>query len=121
MRTICSKIPERATQLCCFSAAAVYFSGGMMLTMLVNVPMNDALAVATAPEDPADAARIWQGYSAPWQNWNAIRTVTSGTGLALVGAALLNLPPSNALNASRLTSNAGPINLTNNVADRIDQ
>lgn len=71
-----------------FAAAGVlYLIAGMGLTMAINVPMNEALAVVTPiPENPAEAAQIWASYSAPWQLWNQTRTLTSGaaflTGLA---------------------------------------
>ncbi len=66
---------------------AVYFAGGLVLTMLVNVPMNEALALVAVPADEAAAQAIWQGYSAPWQVWNITRTVLSGVafGMGLVG------------------------------------
>lgn len=63
--------------------------GGSVLTMAVNVPMNDALARMTEAEIGTDAARIWAGYSAPWQAWNQARTVFTGIALALAGAALM--------------------------------
>lgn len=57
---------------------AVYFTLGMLLTMLVNVPMNEALAQVVVPADRAAAQEIWQSYSKDWKIWNAVRTVTSG-------------------------------------------
>ncbi|MHA3976658.1 anthrone oxygenase family protein [Halovulum sp. GXIMD14794] len=70
-------------------AAAVYLLGGMGLTLAINVPMNEALAAVTVPQDPAEAARIWDDYSADWQFWNQIRTATSGLALLFAGAAML--------------------------------
>ncbi|SDD81039.1 Uncharacterized membrane protein [Paracoccus isoporae] len=77
----------------CFAAAAVvYLLGGLILTMAVNVPMNEALASVAIPEEPAAAARIWQDYSRPWQIWNQIRTAASGIAvlLAAYGTYLLD-------------------------------
>ncbi|MGI6855040.1 DUF1772 domain-containing protein [Mesorhizobium sp. 1B3] len=91
--SVCWLAKQRPAGLLFLGAAAVYFLGGMMLTMLVNVPMNEALAAAVVPADSAEAARIWTHYSAPWQTWNTIRTIASGITLALVGIALLILPP----------------------------
>ena len=70
-------------------AGIIYLVGGMLLTMAVNVPMNRELASLHLPADPTELARIWNDYSAPWQFWNQIRTVASGTALLLCGAGLL--------------------------------
>ncbi|WP_299904859.1 anthrone oxygenase family protein [uncultured Paracoccus sp.] len=66
-------------------AAVVYTLGGLVLTLAVNVPMNEALAQVIIPEDRAEAAAIWAGYSPRWQLWNQIRTVASGVALLLAG------------------------------------
>ena len=73
-------------------AAATYLLFGLFLTMGVNVPMNEALAVTPIPVEPTEAARIWQDYSKPWQFWNTMRTIASGAALLLVGLAMLALP-----------------------------
>lgn len=64
-------------------AGLTYAVAAMGLTMAINVPMNEALAATVIPEDPAAAAAIWRDYSAPWQIWNQIRTLTSGLALTL--------------------------------------
>ena len=73
-------------------AGAVYFFGGMLLTMSVNVPMNEALALEAIPESREEAAAIWAAYSPRWQVFNTIRTVLSGTALLLAGVGLTRLP-----------------------------
>lgn len=72
-------------------AAAVYIGGAFLPTMLVNVPMNEALAQAGLPADPEQARDIWQDYSPRWQVWNQIRTVASGASLLLTGGAIAAL------------------------------
>jgi len=74
-------------------AGLLYLSGGMILTMTVNVPMNEALAVVAIPQDATEARRIWENYSGPWQFWNTVRTVVSGVTLALTGIAIFRLNP----------------------------
>lgn len=69
-------------------AAIVYLCGAFLLTIFVNVPMNEALAIATIPADPEQARMLWQNYSRPWTLWNHVRTVTSFASLLLVGWAL---------------------------------
>jgi uncharacterized membrane protein len=73
------------------AAAAVYFTGGLVATMAVNVPMNEALAVVLIPQSAEDARQIWLDYSGPWQVWNIIRALASGIALMLTGYAILNL------------------------------
>lgn len=64
---------------------AAYLFGGMVLTMMVNVPMNEALAGVQVPENRAEAQAIWQAYSAKWQIWNVVRTIASAGALLLSG------------------------------------
>lgn len=73
------------------AAGAIYLAGGLFLTISINVPMNEALALAQVSGDPAGDAALWQAYSAPWQFWNTVRTIASGGALLLTGAAFLLL------------------------------
>jgi uncharacterized membrane protein len=66
-------------------SAAVYLLGVFVPTMAVNVPMNDALAAAVLPADPAEAARLWSDYSSRWTGWNHLRAGASLVSLLLVG------------------------------------
>ncbi|WP_346914256.1 anthrone oxygenase family protein [uncultured Roseibium sp.] len=43
-------------------AGGVYFALGLLLTMRINVPMNEALAMVSVPDDAASARAIWQDY-----------------------------------------------------------
>ena len=69
----------------------VYALGGMILTMSVNVPMNEALALIIVPTDLTAAQAIWDDYSAPWQVYNITRTVLSGVSLGLAGLGVMRL------------------------------
>ena len=77
--------------LCFGLASALYLAGGLTLTMLANVPMNEALASVKIPPDAAAANAIWSNYSAEWQLWNIARTAVCAVVLMLVGAAFLTL------------------------------
>ena len=68
-------------------ACALYLAGGLALTMMANVPMNEALAAVRVPADAAAAGAIWSDYSAEWQLWNIARTVVCAVVLLTVGAA----------------------------------
>ena len=70
-------------------AGLVYFLGALLPTALVNVPMNEALAIATVPADPRAALKLWSDFSVPWTWWNTLRTAFSALSLLLVGAAIL--------------------------------
>ncbi|MCC5574854.1 DUF1772 domain-containing protein [Microtetraspora sp. AC03309] len=71
-----------------FAAAATYVLGAFFPTAVVNVPMNRALAAATVPADPAEAARLWAEFSGRWTRWNTIRAVFCLVSLLLVGLAV---------------------------------
>jgi uncharacterized membrane protein len=81
---------KRAAQLFAI-AGLVYLAGGIVLTMTINVPMNEALAILTIPDDVNEAGRIWQEFSVPWQRWNIARTIASALTLVLTGIALQDL------------------------------
>ena len=59
--------------------SALYLVGCFLVTMVFNVPRNEALA-SVAPDDPDGASR-WADYVATWTAWNHVRT-----GTALVAA-----------------------------------
>ena len=79
--------------------AALYFAAAtaviallaVLLTMLVNVPMNENLAKLSVPTDIEAAREIWLAYSPDWQFWNQLRTVTSGIGVLLVGLGIMQI------------------------------
>lgn len=73
------------------AGAILYFFGGVILTMTVNVPMNQALATRMVPADTKAARAIWESYSQPWQFWNQTRTLLSGGTLLLAGLGALRL------------------------------
>lgn len=62
----------------------LYVVGTILVTIVFNVPRNDALAAV----DPAsaDGARLWADYLGSWTAWNHVRTAA-----ALGAAALLSL------------------------------
>lgn len=73
------------------ASAVIYFAGGLLVTMAVNVPMNEALAGVAIPQATEEARQIWQAYSGPWQVWNLLRTIASGIALVLAGCAMMTL------------------------------
>lgn len=74
------------------AAATVYVLGAFLPTALVNVPMNEALALVTVPDDRGAAADVWSAYSPRWQGWNVARTLASLVALLGTGFGMLALP-----------------------------
>lgn len=68
------------------SASLLYLLGTIGVTMLFNVPLNDALAAAR-PETP-EAATLWAHYLERWTMWNTVRTVAPAASMILFVAAL---------------------------------
>lgn len=62
----------------------VYVLGMFVVTMVFNVPLNNALAAV----DPASAQSVWAGYLKDWTLWNHVRTLSSIAGSALFIAAI---------------------------------
>lgn len=51
------------------AGAGAYLVGVLGVTMAANVPLNDALARASA----ADAVTAWPAFAGPWERWNRVR------------------------------------------------
>lgn len=68
------------------AASLLYCLGTFAVTVIFNVPMNEALARADA--DGADAPAAWARYLQRWTRWNHVR---SATALASLACALMAL------------------------------
>jgi uncharacterized membrane protein len=57
------------------AGGVLYIAGCFLVTMLLNVPLNDAIAKAnpTSPEGEA----LWTTYLDKWTMWNTVRTIAS--------------------------------------------
>jgi uncharacterized membrane protein len=61
-----------------------------VITIAVNVPLNDAIKAAGLPDDPADLAAIRQAFDeAKWQAWNLVRVIASVIAFASLTWALV--------------------------------
>ena len=69
-----------------FVGSLFYLVGTFLVTIVFNVPMNEALALI----DPAsaDAASAWTSYLARWTAWNHVRTAAATLGAASLTLAL---------------------------------
>ncbi len=70
------------------SGGLAYLIGDILVTMVFNVPRNNALAAV----DPASAAgaRLWAGYVTSWTAWNHVRTAAALAAAASFTIALLH-------------------------------
>ena len=68
------------------AGSLLYLVGILAVTMLFNVPLNDALAAV----DPAsgEGAALWERYLDVWVKWNHVRTVSGLCALAAFMMAL---------------------------------
>ena len=76
-------------QLLIFTAALLYVSTVVLVTIGANVPRNEHLDAVTATSDKARA--YWSVYVREWTRWNHVRTLGAATTgiLYLVAAAQL--------------------------------
>ncbi|NOU96748.1 DUF1772 domain-containing protein [Paenibacillus sp. LMG 31456] len=57
------------------AGSLIYLIGSFMVTLVFNVPLNDALA-AVDPNS-ADGADLWIRYNVSWTAWNHVRTLAT--------------------------------------------
>lgn len=64
------------------AGALCYLVGSIAITMLLNVPLNNALAAA----DPgsAEGAQLWSTYLLLWTMWNWVRTIVCAVAVILL-------------------------------------
>ncbi len=67
-------------------ASLLYLVGCLLVTILFNVPRNEALA-KVEHQDPSAEAQ-WRSYVLTWTRWNHVRTVCSLAAAVLFGVAL---------------------------------
>jgi uncharacterized membrane protein len=65
----------------------LFFLGVFVVTMAINVPLNDSLA-AVDPQS-AEGAKEWEHYQATWTVWNNIRVIAGIGAVASIIRALV--------------------------------
>jgi uncharacterized membrane protein len=74
------------------AAAFVLYLVGFIITMAINVPLNDGIKAAGDPDRITDLAAVRRRFNqARWTSWNLVRVVTSTTAFALLAWALVLL------------------------------
>lgn len=81
------QIPGRLDHGEVAAGGVLYVLGMFVVTVIFNVPLNNALAAT----DPAnhEAASLWARYLTDWTLWNHVRTAASTAACALFIAALV--------------------------------
>jgi uncharacterized membrane protein len=68
------------------AGSVLYLVGTILVTIVFNVPRNNALAAASPPA--AEAAALWSSYLSTWTFWNHVRTIAALAACALFMVAL---------------------------------
>jgi uncharacterized membrane protein len=71
------------------AGGVLYVAGMFVVTMLFNVPLNDALQKVSAESRTGTA--IWNDYLRRWTRWNHVRTVSCLGAAALFLVTLLRI------------------------------
>lgn len=75
------------------SAGALYLFTVQLPTMIVNVPLNNALqALDTSSMDEASLRTAREAFEPRWIRWNTVRTVTATVTSVLLLLVLVGLP-----------------------------
>ena len=76
------------------AGSVLYLAGVVLVTVVFNVPRNNALAAVDPASD--DGVRTWRRYLTEWTAWNHVRTVTAlaaTASLILAFCQLRSAPP----------------------------
>jgi uncharacterized membrane protein len=66
------------------AGSLLYLIGSFAVTMIFNVPLNNALAAPNANLE------LWRAYVGTWTSWNHVRTVAGALAMASLSLALLH-------------------------------
>ena len=68
---------DRGTSAALYLATGgiLYLAGSILVTMVFNVPLNNALAATDLKS--MDSVTLWGGYRSKWLFWNHVRTASS--------------------------------------------
>jgi uncharacterized membrane protein len=70
-------------------AALVLYGAAFLVTIGINVPLNNELAAAGAPDRIADLAALRERFEATWVRWNVVRAVAATAALGCLAWALM--------------------------------
>ncbi len=67
--------------LAMIAGGLLYVIGMFVVTMIFNVPLNNALAAVSG--NGSEAGAVWARYLSDWTMWNHVRTITSTLAVGL--------------------------------------
>lgn len=70
-------------------AGVVLYAIGVLVTMALNVPLNDTLEAAGDPDRIADLAGVRSAFETKWNAWNVVRTLVTTVGFGCLVWALI--------------------------------
>jgi uncharacterized membrane protein len=70
-------------------AAAVLYAAAFLVTLTLNVPLNEQLAAAGPADQITDLAAVRAAFEGPWIRWNLLRTGFTSGSLTALSIALL--------------------------------
>ena len=71
-------------------AAFVLYLATVVITLVVNVPLNDAIKAAGEPDRIADLAEVRRNFNeAGWRAWNLVRVALNTTAFGCLALALI--------------------------------
>jgi len=80
---------DGGTQRVWLLVAAVLLIAGVVMTVAVNVPLNDAIKAAGDPDRIPDLAAVRTAFhESRWATWNLVRTVTTVLAFGILVGAL---------------------------------
>ena len=81
---------QQPTAVYLLTASLLYLLGCFGVTMVFNVPLNNALAIANP--NSTEGAKLWAKYLTHWTFWNHVRTLAAFVAAAMFTLAT-NAPP----------------------------
>ena len=70
-------------------AALVLYVVMLVITARLNIPLNNALDAAGAPDGVADLGQVRERFEATWVRWNIVRAVVSTAAFGCLAWALV--------------------------------
>jgi uncharacterized membrane protein len=83
-------VPSRRAGWVWVLTAALLYAAAFLVTMTLNVPLNEQLAAAGAPDLIGDLTAVRVGFEGPWVRWNILRTALATGSLIALAIALLD-------------------------------
>jgi uncharacterized membrane protein len=91
--------------------AAALYAAAFLVTMTLNVPLNEQLAAAGHPDQISDLAAVRAAFEGPWIRWNLLRTTFATGSLIALMIALLAYrrqnPASSDAGSAKVVTNSG--------------